>query len=49
MISEASITPKERHIYDGISEKGKERRKDDKRKRGEVKEGRRMKNSKDYD
>jgi hypothetical protein len=46
MIAEASVAPKDRHMYEGISEKGKERRKDEKRKRGEVKEGRRAKNSK---
>jgi len=43
MISEASIEPKDRKMYEGISDKGKERRKDEKRKRSAVKEGRRAK------
>eukprot|EP01032_Pedospumella_encystans_P011384 gene11384-13236_t len=43
MISEASIEPKDRKMYDGISDKGKERRKDEKRKRSAVKESRRAK------
>lgn len=49
MISEASVAPKDRHIYEGISEKGKAIRRDDKRKRGAIKEGRRTKNLKEYD
>ena len=48
MISEASVAPKDRHMYEGISEKGKERRKDEKRKRGEVKDNRKMKNTKNF-
>jgi hypothetical protein len=41
MISEASVAPKDRQQYEGLSEKGKEKRKDDKRKRSEVKQNRR--------
>lgn len=47
MIAEASIEPKDRKMFEGISEKGKERRKDEKRKRSAVKESRRMKHD-DY-
>ena len=49
MISEASVAPKERTMYAGLSERGKERRKEDKRKRSNVKETRRLKNSKNFD
>ena len=45
LISEAYVEPKDRHRWVGISEKGKEQRKDEKRKRGSVKEGRRIKNN----
>ena len=45
LISEAYVEPKDRHMWVGISEKGKEQRKDEKRKRGSVKEGRRIKNN----
>jgi protein subunit release factor B len=47
MIAEAMLTPKEREMWVGISEKGKLQRKNDKRKRGDVKEGR--KRIKDFD
>lgn len=47
MIAEAMLTPKEREMWVGISERGKEQRKNDKRKRGDVKEGR--KRIKDFD
>jgi hypothetical protein len=43
MIAEARIAPKDRHMWEGISEKGKEQRKDEKRKRGEVKSSRNLK------
>ena len=48
MIAEAYIEPKEREMWMGISEKGKIKRKEEKRKRGEVKD-RRQNNFKDYD
>lgn len=48
IISEAYVEPKDRHMWVGISKKGKEQRKDDKRKRGEVKQNRNFKNSKDF-
>ncbi len=48
MISEASIEPKDRAMYEGISDKGKERRKDEKRKRSTVKEGRKKFKDDDY-
>jgi hypothetical protein len=44
MIAEAYLEPKEREMWIGISEKGKEKRRDEKRKRGTVKETRRSKN-----
>ena len=47
MIAEASVKPKDRVQYEGISEKGKAIRKDEKRKRGEVKSNR--KNSVKFD
>ena len=47
MIAEAYIEPKEREMWQGISDKGKEIRKIEKRKRGEVKANR--KQSRDYD
>ena len=43
MIAEARIAPKDRHMWEGISEKGKEQRKDEKRKRGAVKSNRNLK------
>lgn len=49
MIAEAYIEPKERAMWEGISEKGKQQRKEEKRKRGVVKENRRIKQSRDYD
>ena len=49
MIAEAYIEPKEREMWVGISEKGKEKRKIEKRKRGEVKDSRREKHRKSYD
>ena len=49
MIAYASVEPKEREMWEGLSEKTKQTRRDDKRKRGEVKSARRMKNSKDWD
>ena len=48
MIAEAVIEPKERKIYEGLSEQGKAKRRDDKRKRGAVKQNR-SKNMKDWD
>jgi hypothetical protein len=47
MISEASVEPKDRKMYEGLSEQGKARRVNDKKKRGQVKETRRTKI--DYD
>jgi len=47
LIAEASVPPKDRHLWEGISDRGKERRKDEKRKRGDVKKAR-GKNSKDF-
>lgn len=41
IISECCVEPKERELYEGLSEKGKQRRKLEKRRRGEVKESRR--------
>lgn len=49
MIAEAYIEPKVREMWVGLSEKGKVKRKDEKRKRSVVKEGRRLKNSRDFD
>jgi hypothetical protein len=48
IISEAYVEPKDRHMWVGIGEKGKEQRKEDKRKRGEVKQNRNLKHSKDF-
>jgi hypothetical protein len=48
MIAEAYMEPKEREMWVGISEKGKAMRRDEKRKRGAVKENRRI-SSKDFD
>ncbi len=45
MIAEASMTPKEREMWVGIGEKTKERRKEDKRRRGEIKSMRRVSKS----
>ena len=42
MIAEAYIEPKDRHMYEGISQKGKAIRRDDKRHRGNVKESRKV-------
>ena len=42
MLAEAFVEPKERQMYEGISEKGKAQRRDEKRKRGSVKESRRV-------
>ncbi len=47
MIAEAYIEPKEREMWEGLSDKGKETRKIEKRKRGEVKANRRA--TRDYD
>eukprot|EP00600_Ochromonadales_sp_CCMP1393_P006131 CAMPEP_0174954340 /NCGR_PEP_ID=MMETSP0004_2-20121128/369_1 /TAXON_ID=420556 /ORGANISM="Ochromonas sp., Strain CCMP1393" /LENGTH=179 /DNA_ID=CAMNT_0016202141 /DNA_START=131 /DNA_END=670 /DNA_ORIENTATION=+ len=47
MIAEASVAPKDRKMWEGLSEKGKEKRKEEKRKRGAVKSNRR-KNMKDF-
>jgi len=41
IVNEALIEPKERSMWTGIGEKTKETRRDEKRKRGEVKSGRR--------
>lgn len=49
MIAFASVEPKEREMWEGLSDKTKHIRKEEKRKRGEVKSMRRMKNSKDWD
>jgi hypothetical protein len=46
LIAEASVPPKDRTLWEGISDRGKERRKDEKRKRGDVKKARG--NSKDF-
>jgi peptidyl-tRNA hydrolase ICT1 len=43
LLAEAYIEPKDRNMWEGISEKGKAVRRDDKRKRGEVKSARRGK------
>ena len=48
MIAEAYIEPKEREMWVGLSDKGKEIRKDEKRKRGEVKAARKVRRD-DYD
>ena len=42
MLAEAYIEPKERQMYEGISDKGKAERRDEKRKRGAVKQSRRV-------
>jgi protein subunit release factor B len=47
LIAEAMLTPKEREMWVGISEKTKQKRKEEKRKRGEVKNNR--KKFKDFD
>merc|ERR1711871_982191 len=49
LVAEAYIPPKERKMWKGISEKGKAIRRDDKRKRGEVKQARRNPKKFDYD
>lgn len=49
MLAEAYVEPKDRHMWEGISEKGKEIRKQEKRQRGAVKDSRRMKNFRDDD
>lgn len=48
MVAEAMLTPKQREMWVGLGEKGKAMRKQEKRKRGDIKEGRR-KNFKDFD
>jgi protein subunit release factor B len=48
MIAEASMTPKERAMWVGIGEQTKQRRRDDKRRRGEIKSGRRNANHDDF-
>lgn len=40
LIAEAMLTPKEREMWVGLSEKNKQQRKEDKRKRGDVKSNR---------
>ena len=42
MVAEAFIEPKDRQMWEGISDKGKEQRRDEKRKRGAVKSTRRI-------
>ena len=42
IISEAYVEPKDRHMWVGLSDKGKEKRKESKRQRGAVKENRRV-------
>ena len=49
MLAEAYVEPKDRHMWEGISEKGKVIRREEKRKRGEVKSQRRISKSHDYD
>ena len=49
MIAEAYVEPKERNMYEGISEKGKIERKDEKRKRGAVKQSRTSNRKFDFD
>lgn len=50
MIVEASIKPKDRNMYEGIGEKGKAIRREEKKKRGDVKSQRKQsKNYKDSD
>ena len=49
MVSEASIEPKDRNMWVGIGEKSKEIRREEKRKRGDVKESRRSSNFRDFD
>jgi ribosome-associated protein len=40
MIAEAYVEPKDRQMWEGIGEKGKEQRREEKRKRGAVKSSR---------
>lgn len=40
MVAEAYVEPKDRQMWEGISDKGKEQRRDEKRKRGSVKSNR---------
>lgn len=49
MIAEAYIEPKDRHMWEGISEKGKVQRRDEKRKRGAVKSSRSRNFDSSYD
>lgn len=49
MLAEAYLEPKDRHMWEGISEKGKEIRRQEKKQRGLVKDSRRMKNFNDSD
>jgi hypothetical protein len=48
IISEAYVEPKDRNMWVGISEKGKEMRRNEKRARGAVKQIRRSKGYDDY-
>lgn len=48
MIAEAHLKPKERKMWVGIGEKGKEKRREEKRKRSEVKTNRKMNNTKNF-
>ena len=47
MLYEAYLEPKEREMWVGLSDKGKAIRKDEKRKRGDIKNSRRQ--QRDYD
>ena len=49
IISEAYVEPKDRHMWVGISDKGKEIRRDDKRARGAVKSMRKVNKNHDSD
>ena len=49
MLAEAYVEPKERSMWEGISEKGKQERKQEKRKRGAVKQSRTSNRKFDYD
>eukprot|EP00597_Dinobryon_sp_UTEXLB2267_P018351 CAMPEP_0201107120 /NCGR_PEP_ID=MMETSP0812-20130820/55048_1 /ASSEMBLY_ACC=CAM_ASM_000668 /TAXON_ID=98059 /ORGANISM="Dinobryon sp., Strain UTEXLB2267" /LENGTH=180 /DNA_ID=CAMNT_0047367823 /DNA_START=60 /DNA_END=602 /DNA_ORIENTATION=+ len=48
ILADAYIEPKERQMWEGLSEKGKDQRKQERKRRGEVKESRRSKNVNDY-
>ena len=45
MIAEAYVAPKDRDMWEGIGERGKQIRKSEKKKRGEKKESRRQSSS----